>query len=287
MSLQGVHLDKMPTNAPIIIPTLLFSRNYLPMHFPIDFYIAGNKIDSHFVFETLAFVVGFRYFLYLRRRTTDQLGDHKRVIITTMAALGALLGSRVLGVLENPEELARNAGNFIYYFSSKTVVGGFLGGLIGTEVTKKIMGEHRSSGDLLTYPILLALIIGRIGCFLSGIEDSTYGTPSTLPWAMDLGDGILRHPTALYEIVYLISIWVTIKQLEKRTQLADGSKFKLFMVAYLGFRLAVEFIKPVYVLPFGFSVIQIACIGGILYYWKTILKPKTLLDSASHAQEHL
>ena len=34
----------------------------------------------------------------------------------------------------------------------------------------------------------LAAGVGRIGCFLSGLPDGTYGLPSSLPWAIDLGD---------------------------------------------------------------------------------------------------
>lgn len=246
------------------------------MQFPIDFHLFGRTIDSHFVFETLAFIIGFRYFLILRKRQKDQYTDYRRALVTTLAALGALLGSRLLGILENPEDLAKNATNLIYYFSTKTVLGGFLGGLAATEITKKIIGEKHSSGDMLTYPILLALIIGRVGCFLSGVEDATHGNPSSLPWAMDLGDGIPRHPTALYEILFLILLWTGIVLLGRRKPLVDGGKFRLFMVGYLFFRLGVEFLKPVYVLPIGLSTLQVASLGGILYYWKTILQPRTL-----------
>lgn len=246
------------------------------MQFPIDFHILGKTIDSHFVFETLAFIIGFRYFLYLRKRQKDPYSDYRRALVTTMAAFGALLGSRILGILENPILLAEHSGNLLFYFSTKTVLGGFLGGLAATEITKKAIGIHYSSGDLLTYPILLALIIGRIGCFLSGIEDATHGIPSSLPWAMDLGDGIHRHPTALYEILYLCAVWMGIRLMDQFLTLIDGAKFQLFMVAYLIFRFGSEYIKPVYFWPIGLSTIQIASIAGILYYWKTLLMPWAL-----------
>jgi phosphatidylglycerol:prolipoprotein diacylglycerol transferase len=57
----------------------------------------------------------------------------------------------------------------------KTVAGGSLGGLFGVEVVKNIIGEKQKSGDLFTYPIILALIIGRIGCFTTAIYEQTYG----------------------------------------------------------------------------------------------------------------
>jgi prolipoprotein diacylglyceryltransferase len=54
---------------------------------------------------------------------------------------------------------------------------------------------------------MLAMIIGRIGCFLTGIYEETYGIPTDSVFGMHLGDQYLRHPVALYEIV-LILLWM-------------------------------------------------------------------------------
>ena len=80
-----------------------------------------------------------------------------------------------------------------------------LGGLAGVELIKKTIKEKLASGDLFTYPIILALIIGRIGCFSMGVYEETYGSPTSLPWGMNFGDNILRHPVCLYEIIFLIT----------------------------------------------------------------------------------
>lgn len=246
------------------------------MTFPIDLQIGSLKVDSHFLAETLAFFVGFRYFLFLRKRSGDTIAAENRVMITVAAAFGALLGSRLLGILDHPGILAENAGNFYFYFSAKTIVGGLLGGLVTTEIAKKLLKVEYSSGDLIAFPIMLAMMIGRIGCFLSGLEDATYGVASNLPWAVDLGDGIRRHPTALYEFAFLGLTWMGIWFLSTRRRLADGAKFKLFLASYLLFRLAIEIIKPVYIWPIGLSTIQIAALLGILYYWKVFLRPQSL-----------
>ncbi len=75
-----------------------------------------------------------------------------------------------------------------------------LGGLIGVEIGKKYAGVTESTGDRFVMPILVGLIIGRIGCFIAGLHDDTYGNPTALPWGIDFGDGIPRHPTQLYDI---------------------------------------------------------------------------------------
>jgi phosphatidylglycerol---prolipoprotein diacylglyceryl transferase len=162
--------------------------------------------------------------------------------------------------------------DLIYFMGNKTIVGGLLGGLVGVELTKKFIGVTTSSGDLMTFPIILALSIGRIGCFAEGLEDGTFGIATTLPWSINFGDGFYRHPTQLYEIIFLIILGFLLFLLEKNVVLLNGSRFKLLMVSYLTFRFLIEFIKPNEFYSFGICSIQIACIFGILYYWKVWLK---------------
>lgn len=246
------------------------------MHFPINLHIGQLTIDSHLLFEVLAYTIGFRYYLFLKKKENDPISDENRLWIFIGAAFGALVGSRVLGVLENLNLFLEQKNNIVFFFASKTIVGGLLGGLFGVEITKKLIGVKTSSGDLMTYPLILGIGIGRIGCFLAGVKDGTYGNPSDLPWAMDLGDGIYRHPTSLYEIFFLISLWFFIKFIDKNYELQNGSKFKIFLSSYFLFRFIIEFIKPFYRFDFGLSPIQIACIIGLIYYYKVFLFPKEL-----------
>jgi len=140
---------------------------------------------------------------------------------------------------------------------------------------------------MMVYPLILAMIIGRTGCFLAGLEDGTYGIATNLPWAINFGDGIRRHPTNLYEIVFWIILWVTLKAIERNYQFTDGSKFKIFLSSYLIFRFLVEFIKPDYFFSFGLSVIQLVCIAGILYYYKVFLYPSKLIKPYARTPVHL
>ena len=39
------------------------------------------------------------------------------------------------------------------------------------ELIKKLPVKTKASGDLFVYPLMLALIIGRIGCFSMGIYE--------------------------------------------------------------------------------------------------------------------
>jgi prolipoprotein diacylglyceryltransferase len=246
------------------------------LKFPVYIEFGSIKILLHVLFEVLAFFIGFRYFLWLRKKQGDKIKSSKRTWIIAGAAFGALIGSRLIGGFEDPSQINKADNILFYFYQNKTVVGGFLGGLLGVEIVKKIIGEEQASGDLFVYPMILALAIGRVGCFSMGIYEETYGTVTTLPWGMNLGDGQLRHPVSLYEIIFLLVLWVCLRVTQKNFSLKQGALFKIFMIAYLFFRLALDFIKPHYTFNFGLSTIQLTCIAGLIYYLPYIIQPKKL-----------
>ena len=241
------------------------------MTIPFQAELFGISINIHLVLEYLAFFIAFRYYVILRRKSADHITSGNRLSIILGAALGALIGSRLIGFLENPF-LNISEANIIQLLNTKTIMGGLFGGLIGVEITKKIIGENTSSGDLFVFPIILGIFIGRIGCFLSGINEFTYGNVTTSIFGIDLGDGLLRHPTSLYELVFLVILFIGLHHLQKRASLKNGDLFKLFMLSYFGFRFCIEFLKPNVFYIFGLSTIQYLCVICWLYYYTFIIK---------------
>jgi phosphatidylglycerol:prolipoprotein diacylglycerol transferase len=144
----------------------------------------------------------------------------------------------------------------------KTIVGGLLGGWLAVELAKKVQGITTRTGDLFVIPLCIGIAVGRIGCLLAGLADDTYGKPTSLPWAVDFGDAVGRHPTQAYEILFLIALAVLLRWCDKRPH-ANGSLFRLFMAAYLSWRLLIDFLKP-QPLVAGMNLIQWACIFGLL-----------------------
>jgi phosphatidylglycerol---prolipoprotein diacylglyceryl transferase len=233
--------------------------------------------ELHFLFEALAYFLGFQYYQAIRRNG-DMIPNEQRYSVIIAAIMGAAMGSKLLGFLEHPELAVRAHENVAYFFASKTILGGLLGGVIGVEIAKKFLRITRSTGDLFCFPIILGMMVGRIGCFFEGVSDGTWGNETTWITGMNGGDGVLRHPMPLYEIFVLASIWLALLQLKKRVSLQEGALFKLFMVGYLLWRLVAEFFKPVDIIePLGVSAIQLACLLGLVYYSKVIINPKHLV----------
>jgi phosphatidylglycerol---prolipoprotein diacylglyceryl transferase len=235
----------------------------------------------HTIFEIAAFFVGFRYYVYLKKKQGDLIPVMNRIWIIVGATAGALIGSRIVGAFEDPDWLKdATFANVFAAFNNKTIVGGLYGGLFGVELTKYFLKEKNRSGDLFVFPILLALIIGRIGCFLTALQDHTAGGPTSLPWGIDYGDGIQRHPLPLYEILFLVGLWIALCRTKQSQKFSPGALFMLFMSAYTLYRFGMEFLKTDYLYPWNLSAIQTMCVIGLIYYYRVLFRPKTLLAYA-------
>jgi prolipoprotein diacylglyceryltransferase len=182
-----------------------------------------------------------------------------------IAVAGAALGSKLLFCLEEPQLTWHNLDNPAYLMGGKTIVGALVFGLVSAELMKRYIGVHQSTGDLYAISLAVGIAIGRIGCFLTGLCDNNYGIATMLPWAINFGDGIPRHPTQLYEIAFLLMLipilykivilsGAEVSRSEASAESKDpyqhhrpflpGDAFKFFMVAYPLFRLLCDFIKP-------------------------------------------
>lgn len=227
--------------------------------------------------------MGFRAYQFLRARQGDVIPAERRWTLIAAAAVGALIGSKLLAWANHPGEWWAHRTDPAWWIGGKTIVGGLLGGIAAVELIKRRIGERRATGDLLVVPLCLGMAIGRVGCFLSGLQDRTHGHPTTLPWGVDFGDGIPRHPVQLYEIVVLAALaaWSVVMT----PYLGDGSEggalrrgdaFRGFMVGYLAFRLVLEAIKPAPHSYAGLSAIQVACLLGLIYYSRDLRRLLTV-----------
>jgi prolipoprotein diacylglyceryltransferase len=226
----------------------------------------------HALFEAAAYAVGFRLFLReRRRRALPALADRESSLAIGIGAiLGAALGAKIAYWLYDPVYAFAGFPDWVHLLQGKSIIGALLGGLAGVEIAKKLDGVRGSTGDAFVWPLMLGMAIGRIGCFLSGLDDHTAGNPTSLPWGVDFGDGVPRHPTQLYEVAFLGALAALFAWRGDRLR-RPGDRFRAFMVGYLAYRLCIESIRPIPFHYFGLlSGLQLLCVGGLLYYHRDI-----------------
>src|SRR4051812_2687166 len=99
------------------------------MNFPFAIQIGSYTILLHTILESAGYFIGFRYFLYLRKNQGDTIATSTRIWIIIAMIFGSLLGSRLVGGLEDIEGLKAAFNKPLYFYQNKTVLGGLLGGL--------------------------------------------------------------------------------------------------------------------------------------------------------------
>jgi prolipoprotein diacylglyceryltransferase len=234
------------------------------VHFPVYLWIGPIPIHPHWLFESLAYLVGARLYGSVKARQGDTIGPDDRWWVVAAAAVGAALGGKLLYWLSEPGLFLQHWPDPFLLMGGKSVVGALVGGLVAVEWAKRRLGVTRSTGDLFAVPLAVGIAVGRVGCFLTGLDDHTHGLPTALPWAVDFGDGLPRHPTQLYEVVFLLPFAACLWRFSGVPH-REGDIFRLFMVGYLGFRLLLEWIKPGDAL-LGLNVIQWVCLFTLAYY---------------------
>lgn len=227
----------------------------------------------HTAFEWFAIFVGARLYLQSSKTSLRELGATRNYAVILGCILGAAIGNKAVHWIHHVDNwhLLRDSPWLI--LQGQSIVGGLLGGLIGVEIGKKYAGVTESTGDRFVTPILAGLIIGRIGCFIAGLADDTYGNPTSLPWGVDFGDGIPRHPAQLYDIVFALAAWGALRHFRPLLVREAGLQFKLMLAGYLLWRLAIDALKPVpYAYPAGLSGIQFVCLLALVVYLPMTLR---------------
>ena len=204
--------------------------------------------------------------VWLARGSQEQLGlsRRERTIIRLGAFCGAMIGAKLPFALADWPGLLTGR---VWVENGKTIVFGLVGGYAGVEIAKAWLGVRVKTGDSFAVPVAAAVGVGRLGCFVAGC---CHGTATGLPWAVDFGDGIRRHPTQLYELMFHESMALVLALL-LRGGWFRGQLIKLYLIAYLTYRAASEFIRPEPTFAAGLTGYQWACLALIpvfaLLWW--------------------
>jgi phosphatidylglycerol:prolipoprotein diacylglycerol transferase len=195
---------------------------------------------------------------WLSRRTQSSLtlSAGQKLGIGLGAFCGAMIGAKLPFVLSDWQGFLSGAG---WFSDGKTILLGLAGGYLGVEIAKWALDIHVKTGDSFAVPVAAAIGIGRLGCFVGGC---CYGAPTNLPWGVVFPsvDSLPRHPTQLYEAAFHLCSAAVLWQLQQRG-VFRGQLIKLYILAYLVYRFATEFIRPEAKLWGGLTGYQWACLA--------------------------
>ena len=207
------------------------------MH-PVLFHVGTVPIPTHDFFTGLGVVTA----TVLMLREADRRGrlDRRLLFIAAGGLLGGAIGARAgmawryLTLAHHPTVLG------LLVDSGKTIVGGLAGAYAGVLLAKRAVGYREHTGDYFAIAVALGLAIGRIGCFLT----EPPGHPTSLPWGVHMTpDRLARHPSFLYETLFLVLLAGGLRWLRPRLDAAPGELFVVFLGSYAMFRFGVEFVR--------------------------------------------
>jgi prolipoprotein diacylglyceryltransferase len=224
---------------------------------PIAFVVAGHPVTTYALFVAIGLAAAVLVY-YLSIRKLGVGGDG--LYIAAAAAAGGIVGAKVPMLLANYQLILAGAPPATW-LSGRTILGGLVGGALGVFWVKRRLGITRKLGNYLVAPLCIGIFFGRIGCFLTGC---CYGVASGTAWGVNFGDGVLRHPTQLYEAAFVLALFVY--ALVMKDRYAPGDLFKLFMIVYFAWRFAIEFIRVNPVAAAGLTYYQIVAVVVVLYY---------------------
>lgn len=148
----------------------------------------------------------------------------------------------------------------------RSIAGALAGAIAGVETFKVLRGERGSTGVLFVPAFCTSIVIGRLGCFYSGLEDQTHGIAASVPWAHDYGDGVLRHPVQIYESLAMAGFLViALVAIGRRNETFVRNGFYLMTGWYGTQRFLWEFLKPYGEVLGPLNIFHFVCAGLVVY----------------------
>ncbi len=224
---------------------------------PVLFQVGGLSVPSYF----LLLVLGTCAFVVLTTRAAARRGvtAHQTALLLGAAWVATVIGARLLFVFKQP---ALRADPLRWIFDPSPGGYAIQGGVVlALLVVVAIAGWLRlplATVAASAVPgLCVAGVAGRLGCFLAGC---CYGRPTAAPWGVEFpaasaparhwGAGVALHPTQLYEAAFFAVLGVLYVGLGKRRRTsagpavrASGAIFTRLLIAYFGFRFAVELFR--------------------------------------------
>lgn len=209
----------------------------------------GNYVVAwHGIFTFLAVVAA----LVMAVKLSPKAGLLKDDIyaVALWAIPGGIVGARLFHLIDYWEFYLANP-TLILGFQGTSIYGAILGGAGAGALYARLKGLPVGRiADLVAPALLVAQIIGRIGCVING---DAYGSPTDLPWGLiythpkaflppNWIGTVSTHPTPVYEMIWdgivLFAVWRLWRRLRP-----EGSLFVFYLTMYSFGRFFLTFLR--------------------------------------------
>jgi phosphatidylglycerol:prolipoprotein diacylglycerol transferase len=260
--------------------------------YPILFQIGPLTVYSFGAFMALA-ALSAAWVVYVelkRRGYNPELAS----TIVFAAAIGGLLGARILFIIEEWPNFLRAPADYIFTGAGFTWYGGLLG---GAAAVSWVIGKHKIpwlvGADIAAPALAISYGVGRIGCHVAG--DGDWGTITDVSWGVAYTNAIIGwvnpltgvpyppgvrvHPTPIYEFLESVLIFAVLWMLRTK-DLPNGTMAWMYLVLAGLARFIVEFWRVTPKVALGFSEAQwfsfVLMILGIAMLARTMLVGRTI-----------
>lgn len=220
--------------------------------------IFGLQISTYSFFVLLGLLIWIYVFWLLWKKDYEKNENSFYVIFAWI--LWWTLGAKIPIWITYFDEI-KNAWDIESILSWRTITWWLIWWFIAIWITKKLLKEKTRFGNAIAPWAAIWIAIWRIGCLLHWC---CFWTETKLPWGINFWDWIQRHPTQVYEIIYLIIISIILILLQKKT-LKQWILFDFFLISYFWFRFLIEFIRVEPKVFYSFSLYQVASVFVIIF----------------------
>jgi prolipoprotein diacylglyceryl transferase len=247
-------------------------------------------------FYGIMIAIGVIVAAIVTRRRYERFGGSGAMAerVAVWAVIIGFLGARLAYVSTHTGEFVDRPWAILFIWEGGLALYGglFLGTVTVVILLNRWRGDVFAFGDAVAIGLPLAQAIGRFGNYFN---QELFGTPSNLPWAVEIDPGIAAaagfpgsttfHPTFLYEALWNIVITAgIILLLERRGKLFKGASIAMYLILYGTGRFLMELMRTDTTFRFlglsrnGWVSAGAVLLGiGLLWWLQQRREPRTLV----------